>query len=243
MTPISKLERLNMCMLLATILLLPGVAQLAAADEPRSPERWEKAVSEMEAKLAKRTPAPDTTLFIGSSSIRLWDLPGSFPALSTVNHGFGGSETSDAVHFFDRLVKPVQPARIVMYAGDNDIAKGKTPQQVHADFLAFTRLMREHLSPDTPLFYIAIKPSIKRWELREPMQQANNAIRKTCEDSASLHFVDIWAPMLGPDQTPRPELFAKDGLHLNDAGYRLWNTVLQRSFAAEDARSVPQPDR
>ena len=39
-------------------------------------------------------------------------------------------------------------------------------------------------------------------------------------------FVDVDAPMIGSDGKPKPELFAKDGLHLSDEGYRMWTSLV-----------------
>jgi len=220
----------------ATIIAAMMLFSLPAASATQSsPERWESTIQALEEKLDPQIADENVTLFIGSSSIRLWQLQQSFPDLKTVNHGFGGSETSDSVHYFDRLVTPVRPERIVLYAGDNDIAKKKSPQQVHADFLKFVSQVQERLPEGATVFYIAIKPSLKRWEMRESMQQANQLIRDSCNAAPSLNFVDIWEPMIGEDGRPRPELFSKDGLHLNEQGYKLWNDVLRKAFQRSEA--------
>ena len=112
-----------------------------------------------------------------------------------------------------------------MYAGDNDIAKGKTATRVAADFRTFVQTVRAKL-PKANVLFIAIKPSIKRWNLSETMQAANREIQSICDDDDRLSYIDIWKPMLGDDGRPRAELFAKDGLHLNSDGYKLWTAVL-----------------
>ena len=44
-------------------------------------------------------PAPGGALFIGSSSIRMWDLAKHFPAEeNAINRGFGGSHMADSTH-------------------------------------------------------------------------------------------------------------------------------------------------
>ncbi|MDB4468341.1 hypothetical protein N9093_00620, partial [bacterium] len=80
------------------------------------------------------------------------------------------------------------------------------------------------------IHYVAIKPSISRWQLVTQMRKTNGLIESYCNSDELLFFVDIDKPMLGTDQKPRPELFAKDGLHLNVAGYVLWNEVLKESL-------------
>ena len=71
----------------------PAKAAAPAAD------RWESAVAVFEAADKKSPPPKDAVLFVGSSSIRLWDLEKSFPDLATINRGFGGSQMSDAVRY------------------------------------------------------------------------------------------------------------------------------------------------
>lgn len=185
--------------------------------------------------MASGATRPGRPLFVGSSSIRLWKLDESFPQLQAVNHGFGGSELSDSVRLFDRIVKPVQPSIIVVYAGDNDIAKGKKADQVVSDFRAFVSKARASLSKPTPILFIAIKPSLSRWALAEEMQRANHQIQTICSQDSSLTFVDIWQPMLNDQGTPTESLFLKDGLHLNESGYRIWATELRRHLPSADA--------
>lgn len=196
-------------------------------DDFPSPERWESAVTDLERTFQDAGSPTGRILFIGSSSIRLWDLERSFPDRPTLNHGFGGCDTSDVVHFFDRLVVPTQPRAIVLYAGDNDISRGKSAERVADDFRRFVELTEERFTEPPPVYYLAVKPSLSRWTLRVPMQDANRRIQRLCESHPRLHFIDIWTPMLGDDGAPQPELFIDDGLHLNPRGYELWTAQLR----------------
>jgi lysophospholipase L1-like esterase len=59
-------------------------------------------------------------------------------------------------------------------------------------------------------------------------KQANQRLRKLCEQSASqATFVDTFTPLLGPDGQPDPTLFLEDNLHLNEKGYARWKVVLE----------------
>ena len=112
----------------------PRIAQRARA-ETTSPFESEIAAFE---KWDRQNAVPrDAILFVGSSSIRLWQTADSFPDLPVINRGFGGSTIADVNHFADRIVFKYKPRVIVFYAGDNDIAGGKSPQQVFADFKQF----------------------------------------------------------------------------------------------------------
>ena len=213
------------------LLSVPACLLFVTADaQEKSPEKWEKSIKSFEENIKSGESKPGAVMFIGSSSIRLWDLPKWFPKHTAVNHGFGGSEVSDSLHFFDRIVKPLRPKMILMYAGDNDIAKGKTAEIVHRDFSRFADRVRKDLPEGTRLGFIAIKPSIKRWNLADEMSKANALIAKDCKSDDQLTYIDIWTPMLGDDGKPKPELFAKDGLHLNANGYKMWTRIVQKSL-------------
>ncbi|RIK88340.1 MAG: hypothetical protein DCC67_00835 [Planctomycetota bacterium] len=212
----------------AAFLLFCFGASTAAAVQtsPCEPQRWAPEMAAFEKQDAQSPPPKRGLLFVGSSSIRLWDLEKSFPELPAINRGFGGSQLCDSVHHAELLVLKHQPAKIVVYAGDNDIAAGKSPEQVAGDFQALVATVRAAL-PRTPIIYIAIKPSIARWKLAEKMKRANKLIEAQCAKNEGLHFVDVWRPMLGDDGQPRRELFRDDGLHLNDAGYALWAELVK----------------
>jgi lysophospholipase L1-like esterase len=207
---------------------------MAFGEEPKSPfAQWESAIAAFEKEDAKSRPPKGAVLFVGSSSIRLWKLDKSFPNLTTINRGFGGSQIADSVHFADRIVTKHEPRTVVLYAGDNDLAKGKSPEEVAKDFGSFVKVLREKL-PGTKILYIGIKPSIKRWNLIESVRKANSLINEQCQNDERLVYVDPFPAMLGEDGKPRPELFVKDGLHLSEAGYEVWTKLLMPH--------LPKPD-
>jgi lysophospholipase L1-like esterase len=209
--------------LLALLVLAIVAAALPAAEAPNP---FENEIRAFEAKDKTNPPALGMILFLGSSSIGLWNLTEHFPGLDALNRGFGGSQIADSIHYFDRVVWPCRPRQVVFYAGDNDIASGKTPEQVAADFHTLVTRLHEAL-PDTRLTVISIKPSLARWQLVGKMREANRLIRGICKHDRRLRYLDVDKPMIGPDGKPRPELFQPDGLHLSPGGYRLWTAKLK----------------
>lgn len=216
-----------------------GVSHRVDAEEKQDFSRWEKEIAAFERRDREKAPPKNPIVFVGSSSIRLWDLPKSFPHLSAVNRGFGGSHLADVVHFAPRIVLKYEPKLIVLYAGDNDLAAGKTPQRVFADFQAFTKTVHEKL-PKTRIVFISIKPSLRRWASIDKIRQANRLIEAECKKDKRLLYLDIAKPMLGEDGKPRRELFTEDGLHLNAKGYELWAEQLKPCL---DKKDSPSRDR
>jgi len=207
-------------------LALCSIAGLALAQEAEnSHAQWEKAIADFEAQDREHPVAPGGILFLGSSSIRMWDLEKSFPGRPVLNRGFGGSQIADSLFFFDRVVLPYQPSTIVFYAGDNDIAREKSAETVTADFKALAANVWEHF-PETRILFIGIKPSTARWNLYPEMKKVNEAVREVSKTESRLVLVDVEAAMLGEDGMPRQELLQKDGLHMTEDGYAAWTKLL-----------------
>jgi lysophospholipase L1-like esterase len=211
--------------LAAVVLALAGAMRPCRGDDTRDFGRWEKEIAAFEAKDAAALPPKDAILFAGSSTIRLWNLKKSFPDLAVINRGFGGSEIADSTHFAPRIIVKAQPRVIVFYAGDNDTANGKTAEQAAADFKDFADLIHREL-PKTKIVFISIKPSLARWKMVEEQRKANALVEGYCKKNDYLTYLDAATPMVGEDGKPRPELFGKDGLHMNDKGYELWASLL-----------------
>lgn len=210
-------------LILIALCLLPALALAQEAENPHA--RWEKTIADFEAQDREHPVAPGGILFLGSSSIRMWDLEKSFPDLPVLNRGFGGSQIADSLFYCERVVLPYKPATIVFYAGDNDIAQKKTVETVVGDFKAFAANVWEQL-PETRILFIGIKPSTARWNLYPEMKKVNEAIGQWAQSEPRLVLVDVEAAMLGEDGLPRPELLQKDGLHMTEEGYAAWTALV-----------------
>tara|TARA_R110002095_G_scaffold14425_2_gene18240 strand:+ start:3609 stop:4295 length:687 start_codon:yes stop_codon:yes gene_type:complete len=216
--------RLSIQLVLVALFSLNG---FAADQTEHNYARWEKTISQFEKQDQKDGIKKQGTLFAGSSSIRLWDLEKYFPDQQPViNRGFGGSEIVDSTHFADRIILKHEPKLIFLYAGDNDLSRKRTAEEVAADFQNFVATVHKTL-PETRIVFIAIKPSLSRWKLAGTIIKANQLISQQCAKSSLLDYADVWSPMLGEDGKPRPELFKADGLHLNHEGYLVWQKAVQ----------------
>jgi lysophospholipase L1-like esterase len=194
------------------------------AQTNRDTSQWEREIQAFEASDRTNPPPQNAILFVGSSSIRKWtNLAHDFPDKRVINRGFGGSQIADSTALAERIIFPYHPRLIVFYAGDNDLAAGRSVEQVVADYRAFVEKIQAHL-PNTPIAYISIKPSPSRWQLREKMVTANAQIKAMSNDI--LKFIDVYSPMLGADGKPRPELFLADNLHPSAKCYQLWTELI-----------------
>lgn len=205
------------------------------------PERWESAIAKFVEQDKQVPPEKGKVLFLGSSTILLSNPQRLFPDINPLNRGFGGSFISDSVYYADRIVLPYEPSVIVFHAGGNDIALGKTPETVCADFGALVRKVHAAL-PRTRIIYMALIGSRLRWNLWPQMAKANALIEEFCKGDDRLWYVDVWRFLRNDQYEPREELFLRDKLHLNPDGYRVWASVLSPVLTRMLYRSDATPD-
>lgn len=225
---ITAIAALASCVVLLTFV----TAARLSAEEKSPSRRWEQTIEQFEAADRKSPPPEGAILFIGSSSIVRWKtLAEDFSEHKVINRGFGGSQIADATYFADRIVIPYKPRLIVLRSGSNDIAAGKSPEQVLADFQAFVAAVRAGL-PKVRIVFLSSNPSLLRWANFPKETKANELIRAYCTPERNLDYINIVPGMLGPDGKPRPELYAADRLHPNAEAYKLWAAELRPHLQA-----------
>jgi hypothetical protein len=198
-------------------------AQSLAAPDPA---RFEKFIAAFEAEDRTSPPPTGGTLFVGSSSITNWDVAREFPDLKPIKRGYGGSHVSDTIHFAPRIIWPYKPSLVVFYAGDADVAGGKSAETIANDTGRLLALIHERL-PGTRVVVIGTKPSPLHWKHQETIRRANALVQAAIAKDALAAFADVESALLGADGQPRSEFYEQNRLNLNEAGYRAWTAAIR----------------
>src|SRR5690606_3069322 len=113
---------------LLVLILLLGFGHLTMAQDPA---RFQKEAEQITKKNDGAKPGENLIVFTGSCSIKGWkDIATYFRDHQGLNNGFGGSQTSDLIHYMDRLIIDYQPKRVFIYEGHNDISAGKATEVI-----------------------------------------------------------------------------------------------------------------
>lgn len=177
-------------------------------------------------------PTECRTVFTGSSSIRFWlTLEEDFPDLAPLNRGFGGSEITHLIGYFDILLSRHQPREIIFYAGENDLNAGASPADLAARFDVFMDMKTERLG-DAPVYFVSVKPSYARLGELGAQSAANALIEAYADTRDDLIYVDIVSPMMD-GEVPK-QIFISDELHMNLDGYAIWTETLSDLLNNQD---------
>lgn len=205
---------------------------------------FEQDVNALRSRSREKGARDKLVLFYGSSSFTLWnDIERYFPGYSIANHGFGGSTLDDCVTQFDGLVADFTPRAIILYAGDNDLADGATPERVLASLDALIARKRQTIGA-VPTAYVSIKISPTRFHIMHRIGYTNLLIERRLRDEADVHYIDITRRMTGRGLISFLDYYATDPLHMNRDGYRVLGKCVSEYLTAlaersDDLRCVP----
>lgn len=185
-------------------------------------------------------PTPGQLVVVGSSSIRRWESAQSgLSAYGVIQRGFGGAQMWEVAHHAEDLVLRHKPGAVLVYAGTNDIAAGKSPDQV----LAYTRCLAQRVwaQEQIPIFWVSITPNPARWHSWIAAKEANSLVQSLSREHPGLHYIDTAGPFLETGEPPNVDLFDADQLHLSPMGYQLWDAAIQSALEEVlSPRSLPE---
>ncbi len=219
---------------LALAVVLSACSPLREYRQSPEVKAWEPDIRQFEQLDSVRVYGTDAVLFVGSSSIRLWDdIAADMSPYPVIQRGFGGSKLSDVAVYAKRIIYP-HPCRAVVLFVANDITgseNDKSPEEV-ARLAAYVVRTVHARFPGTPVFWISTTPTASRWQVWEQIRQANLQIEKLEKRDRNFHFIATEQAFLNDKGMPREELFLADRLHLNRDGYAIWAALIKKELKA-----------
>jgi len=215
-------------------LLLFICTQTSDAQSPPSDEilQWENDIALFDSLNQVEYADAATLLVTGSSSIRLWDsIDTDLAPYKVMQRGYGGAKLADYNYYTERIILPQQFKAIVVFVA-NDIAGvegDQSPRDVKQLFKNLVKQVR-HRNPGTPLCWIEVTPTPKRWEQSPQIREASMLIEDYCSRHEDLHFISTYDQFTTPEGLPDSSFFRKDMLHLNRRGYLHWSEIIKDSL-------------
>jgi lysophospholipase L1-like esterase len=206
-------------------LLVAGVdmeAQSRPGDDWANLDRYRAA----NAALPAPRPREDRVVFYGNSITEAWAplFPAMFPGKPYVGRGISGQTTPQMVIRFHQDVVALQPEVVVILAGTNDIAGNTGPsklEMIEDNLMAMTEIARQHgirvvLSSVLPVYDYPWKPGLQP----APKIIALNAWMRRYAGEVGETYLDYHSAMADA-RGGLPAAIAGDGVHPNEAGYRI----------------------
>ena len=176
----------------------------------------------------KAMPDANRVVFFGDSITDIWKLGQYFPGKPYVNRGIGGQTTPQMLVRFRQDVIDLKPKVVVILAGTNDIAGNTGPMRtddIEANLASMAELARVH---DIGVVFSSIlpvhnyTPKAQDFFAQRPMArilELNTWLKDYCTKN-NIVYLDYFSALVDDKGLLKRDL-AGDGLHPNDAGYKI----------------------
>ena len=191
-----------------------------------------------DASLAAPTRGENRVVFLGDSITDYWKLADYFPGKPYINRGIDGQSTPEMLVRFRQDVINLHPAVLVVLAGTNDIAGVTGPTRnddLEANYSDMAELAHAHqirvvfasLLPVNNYTQEAKESFALRPRTR--LSAVNNWLKDYCAKNG-LVYLDYAAALVDDKGMLKREL-SDDGLHPNDAGYKIMAPLVEKAIA------------
>lgn len=202
----------------------------AEQDDFKPYPKWTKMVARFDKE--NHALAPDPIVFLGDSLTERFQIDHYFPNKYVVNRGIGGETTSGLIHRLDSTVLQLQPSKIFLMIGINDIGHGIDKQTIIYHHNVIVKLIQDNI-PDTTVYIQSILP-VGRQKIRrnpkfnrETIIWLNHQLKKLAEknDMEFLNLSDLFAGTNGY----MIQKYSNDGIHLTPGGYNIWADAVRKA--------------
>jgi len=224
--------------LFSLLLLAPAILRAQTAEE-RLHNDWANLGRYRDSNTVVPAPKPgeNRVVFMGNSITEGWKkfFPEQFANKPYINRGIGGQTTPQMLVRFRQDVVALQPRVVVILAGTNDIAGNTGPstiEMIEDNLASMADIARTHgirvvLCSVLPVYDYPWRKGLEP----APKIVALNTWMKHYADSTGSVYVDYHSAMRDEKNGMRAEL-ASDGVHPNEAGYRIMAPLVEQGIAA-----------
>lgn len=191
-------------------------------------KKWNEDVAKLAAQNSSEKHA-ESILFIGSSTIRLWDsLEHDVAPYKTINRGYGGAKFCDLAIHCPSLVEGLNYRAAVVFVA-NDISGGISDKEP-AEIKRLARVTIESLkarNPSAPVIVLSITATPSRFSHWKRIQSANRALSTLANEMRGVYFLETEKHYLTEDGKPIENYFVEDRLHQTPEGYKLLGRLVK----------------
>ena len=189
------------------------------------------------AVLGAAGPGETRVVFMGDSITEDWSrlAAGFFAGKPYINRGIGGQTTPQMLIRFRQDVIALKPKVVVILAGTNDIAGNTGPstlEMIRDNITSMTVLataanIKVILSSVLPVYDYPWAPGLHP---KEKILALNEWLESYARQNNFL-YLDYYSLMSDNRKGMKPE-FSPDGVHPNEAGYKVMGSIAQKAIAA-----------
>lgn len=160
-----------------------------------------------------------TIYFVGDSQIANWDVEFYFPNKITKNLGKDGA----ILNYLNSVKIPKKDAELVVEIGTNDIREDWDDIQIREYVDRFSEIIKAF--PCNTIYVLEVFPTSNIYKNRV-IESFNSELKKVFSKENRVMLVEVYDAL--EDNGVIKVSLTRDGLHLNDYGYRIVTNEIQK---------------
>ena len=181
-------------------------------------------------------------VFYGSSTFTRWSskygmrplaecLVGKSGNKCVINRGFGSSCAEHQLYYYPRLIRPLAPSVLVYIPFGNYASFGYSVEE-NWELAQRVLVYAKTDFPDIKIYLCPTNPIKKERNLTtlRNIKQSIDFMRSYCEQNDNCKLIDI-TPY--EEFNSRKDIYAEDMLHLNQAGYDMYEQIMRCALKEE----------
>lgn len=186
--------------------------------------------------------APRSVVLLGGTLVEQWDLGKHFADKEYLNRGIAQQGTAQMLLRFRQDVVKLRPRAVVIFAGLNDLRNGVALADIQENVMMMAQLAKANgirvlFASAQPIDRKGSNPDASRIN-PERIRELNRWLFQYAKDHGDV-YVDFWSP-LGDDSYSFKKEYTSDGLHPNEAGYKVMTPVLEKRLSEAFVAGIGQ---
>lgn len=224
-----KLVKLSSTILMAVLLFLTFSNVLTPKEREKTlGEQLTEQVPVVEVKPSKKELLKyENIVFFGDSITEGYNLQKFYEQLPVINSGTSGFTTNDLLEIMKEDVYVFNPTKVVLLIGINDMNKTEDDLAIVGNIRTITASINEK-RPKAKIYIESIYPVDRdRYHIlvennvdNDRIRKVNGMIEELCNEKGYV-FINMFDELNDPNQDKLIYEYSKDGLHLNDEGYKI----------------------
>lgn len=175
-------------------------------------------------------PIPGGVAFVGDSLTDGMRWSEAFPERRVRNFGVSGDTLQGVVNRIDQVIA-AGPAQVFVQIGTNDIERGRTAEEISADYVT----LLDRLIDGLPEAQVYVQSVLPREAARDQIVRDVNARIAVIARERGAEYVDIHSRFVVEGGRIDPRV-TPDDLHLTGEGYLRWRDAIAPLIAEGRAR-------
>lgn len=173
----------------------------------------------------------NSVVLMGDSITEFWSNYNAsfFSDNGFINRGISGQTTSQMLLRFRQDVIQLNPSKVVILAGINDIAQNTGPISIEDIMGNIISMVELAIANHIEVILCSILPANK-FDWNHKIQPADKVIElnkliKNFAEALTLNYVDYYTTMVD-DRKGLKTLYGEDGVHPNKEGYKIMEQII-----------------